>query len=213
MDKIKRQHMKYYAQNLEDQFVHQYFGDYKGTLLEIGANSGEYLSNSLALIQAGWNAHLIEPGRTFSDLVKLHYTNPKVHLYNYAIGETESVTTFYESGAHVMGGNDSGLVSSLDFDETLRWRNAGVSFTEATVQVKPFADFYKEAGEPVLDFISIDAEGHDWDILQQIDLGKVGCKCLCIEWNGDTSLYNKFRDYCKGYKLAHVNRENLIFTI
>lgn len=204
--------MKSYSQNSEDLFILNYFGNYKGTLLEIGSNDGKTLSNSLALIQAGWSAHLVEPGRTFSDLVKLHYTNPKVNLYNYAIGETESVTTFYESGAHVIGGNDSGLVSSLDFDETLRWRNSGVAFTETTVQVKSFEDFYKEAGEPQFDFISIDAEGNDWQILQQIDLGKVGCRAICIEWNSDYDLFGKFVNYCSGYKLAHQNRENLLFT-
>lgn len=205
--------MNTYSQNSEDLLILQYFGNYKGTLLEIGANNGTELSNSKLLIEQGFAAHLIEPGRPFSDLVKLHYTNPKVHLYNYAIGESESVTTFYESGAHVLGGNDSGLVSSLDFDETLRWRNSGVAFTETTVQVKSFADFYKEAGEPQLDFISIDVEGFEWAILQSIDLKKVGCKCLCIEWNGILHKKRLFTEYCKnfGLSLSHLNNENLIF--
>lgn len=206
--------MKYYGQNFEDKFVHQYFGNYKGTLLEIGSNDGQTLSNSLALIQNGFSAHLIEPGRTFSDLVKLHYTNPKVSLYNYAIGgEFQTEATFFESGAHVIGGSDMGLVSSLDFEETERWRKSGVQFTETKVPVKTFREFWNEAGKPQLDYISIDAEGHDWDILQQIDLKKVGCKCLVIEWNSDTELYNKYIEYCKGYNLANTNRENLIFTI
>ncbi len=205
--------MKSYSQSSEDLLILQYFGNYKGTLLEIGANNGTELSNSKLLIEQGWKAHLIEPGRTFSDLVKLHYTNPKVHLYNYAIGESESVTTFYESGAHVLGGADSGLVSSLDFDETLRWRNIGVDFTETTVQVKSFEDFYKEAGEPQLDFISIDAESHDWQILQQIDLRTVGCRCLCIEYNSLSYMEELFTTYCAGYKLLHKNRENLIFGL
>lgn len=205
--------MNYYAQNLEDKFVHEYFGNYKGTLLEIGANQGKYLSNSLALIEQNWNAYLIEPGKTFSDLVKLHYTNPRVNLYNYAIGgEFCKVATFYESDAHVLGGSDIGLVSSLDFDETLRWRNNGVQFTETTVQVKSFREFYLEAGEPVLDFISIDAESSDWDILQQIDLTKVACKCLCIEHNGDVSLKLKYIEYCLQFGLHSkvINNENII---
>lgn len=206
--------MKTFSQNQEDLFVYKYFGNYKGTLLEIGSNDGQTLSNSLALIQQGWKAHLIEPGRTFSDLVKLHYTNPNVSLYNYAIGgEFQTEATFFESGAHVAGGSDIGLVSTLDFDETERWRKSGVQFTETKVPVKTFREFWNEAGKPVLDYISIDAESFDLEILYQIDLKLVGCKCLVIEWNSDTVLYNKYIEYCKGYKLAHTNRENLIFTL
>lgn len=208
--------MNTYSQNREDLFVLKHFGNYKGTLLEIGSNDGQTLSNSLALIQQGWKAHLIEPGRTFSDLVKLHYTNPNVSLYNYAIGgEFQTEATFFESGAHVIGGKDMGLVSSLDFDETERWRKSGVQFTETKVPVKTFREFWNEAGKPQLDYISIDAEGYDWDILQQIDLKEIGCKCLVIEWNGDGVLSDKITRYCnmQGLKFANMNRENLIFTI
>lgn len=208
--------MKTYSQNQEDLFVANYFGSYKGTLLEIGSNNGRDLSNSLSLIEQGWKAHLIEPGRTFSDLVKLHYTNPNVSLYNYAIGgEFQTEATFFESGAHVIGGSDTGLVSTLDFDETERWRKSGVQFTETKVPVKTFREFWNEAGKPQLDFISIDAEGFDWDILQQIDLSLVKCCCLVIEWNGDDFLGVNFTSYCRSFnmKLAHKNNENLIFTL
>lgn len=202
--------MKTYSQNAEDLFVLSHFGyTFKGTLLEIGANDGIALSNSRLLIEHGWFAHLVEPGSTFH---LLPTGNQLVKTYNYAIGcEFAKSMTFYESGAHVMGGYDSGLVSTLDFDETLRWRKNGVEFTERVVAVKPFRELYKEMGCPVLDFISIDAEGYDFDILQQIDLGKVGCKCLCIEWNGDWLLRAKIAEHCEGYTLALVNNENLIF--
>lgn len=207
--------MKSYSQSQEDLFILNHFGNYKGTLLEIGSNDGQTLSNSKLLIANGWLAHLIEPGRTFADLQKLHHENKNVHLYNYAIGgEFNKEATFYESAAHVIGGNDMGLVSSLDFDETERWRKNGVEFTETKVQVKSFLEFYKEAGHPQLDFISVDAEGFDWDILQQINLTGVGCKALCVEWNGDKNLADKMVEYSIGLHnmdLAHHNNENLIF--
>lgn len=205
--------MKSYSQNQEDKFILNYFGNYKGTLLEVGANDGQTLSNSKLFIEQGWKAHLVEPGRTFSDLVKLYYTNPNVHLHNYAIGgQFNKEATFYESGAHVIGGSDIGLVSSLDFDETERWRKSGVDFTETKVQVKSFNEWWSDAGKPQLDFISIDAESFDWDILQQIDLKLVGCRVLCIEWNGDADLKRKYINHCIGYKIAVENRENLIFV-
>lgn len=201
--------MKSYSQNQEDLFVIKYFGDYKGTLLEIGANDGQTLSNSRALIENGWSATLVEPGATFKDLELKYDDNPNVRLLNYAIGSMASKLTFYESGNHVPGGKDRGLVSTLDFDETIRWRNNGVQFTERIVDVKPYnlTDRF--------DFISIDAESQDWTILQQIDLEKAACKCLCVEHNGDVKLKLNYIEYCLKFGLHPkvINNENIIFCL
>jgi len=199
--------MKSYSQNGEDLFVIDYFKGFKGTLLEIGANDGETLSNSLLLIENGWKAHLVEPSSMFDRLVALHGDNPNVTLHNYAIGGLiPSEMTFYESEAHVPGGSDLALVSTLDFEETLRWRNAGVKFHERKVPVKPY-DLKEQ-----FDFISIDAEGYDEIILSQIDLSPTSC--LCIEFNGMFDTKARIINYCATYglKLVHVNNENLIFT-
>lgn len=204
--------MKSYSQNQEDLFVLNYFKGFKGTLLEIGSNDGRTLSNSLLLIENGWKAHLVEPGETFTQLFELHKNNPLVQYYNYGIGAKEETVSFWQSGAHVQGGADRGLVSSANYHETERWRQAGVSFIASEIKLTTFDKFHEYAGYPQFDFISIDAEGFDWLILQQIDLEKVGCKCLCIEWNGDPELSTKFTQYCAGYKLALVNNENLIFV-
>lgn len=198
-----------FSQGKEDLFVLNYFGDYKGTLLEVGSNNGTDLSNSLLLIQQGYSAHLVEPGVICADLFLLHKDNPKVHIYNFGIGDKEEIVKFWDSDAHVPNGKDRGLVSTVNFEETLRWPD--VKFTERKVQLVPFNEFYKSIDSPVLDFISIDAEGNDLLILEQIDLEKVGCRCLCIEYNSDPKLAEKFVNYCEGYKLALVNAENLIF--
>ena len=201
-----------YSQNREDEFVLRYFKNFKGTLLEIGANDGQTLSNSNLLIQHGWAAHLVEPASVFADLKALHANNPRVKCYNYGIGEAEGELTFYESGAHVPGGTDKALVSSFDRSELGRWE--GVKFEEKRIKVVPFDIFWLEAGLPVFDYISIDAENYDWLILQQIDLVAVGCKCLVIEWNGDYMLYRTFVDYCFKARLTLKvqNAENLIFV-
>lgn len=201
-----------YSQNGEDLFVLDYFKGFKGTLLEIGANDGRTLSNSLLLIENGWNAYLLEPGSVCGDLFMLHKDNPKVHIFNYGIGEGDEVVKFYESGAHVLYGSDKGLVSSTDYIETIRWRNSGVIFTEREIQLISFENFHNSIDNIPFDFISIDAEGHDWTILQQIDLS--GTSALCVEWNGIAQLKVQFADYCAFYrlKLAHVNNENLIFV-
>lgn len=202
--------MKSYAQNQEDLFVLNYFKGFTGTLLEIGANDGRTLSNSLLLIENGWKAHLLEPGEVCAELMYLHEKNDNVVVHNYGVGDDNRYSIFYESGAHVHGGYDKGLVSTADFEETKRWPD--VEFKKTEILLKTFETFYEGIGRPKLDFISIDAENFDWIILQQINLEAVGCKCLCIEWNGNPELSDKYTQYCAGYKLALVNNENMIFV-
>jgi FkbM family methyltransferase len=201
------------SQNNEAQIVANYFGNFKGTVLDIGANDGQTFSNSYDLIKSGWSGVLIEPGSVFTQLQELHKDNKAVTCYQLAIADKEQMLTFYESGAHVKNGTDSGLVSTLDYNETIRWRNNGVEFTERKVQAVPFSWVYKWHKQ--FDFITIDAESNDWIILQQINLSNVGCKCICIEWNGIHSLDLLYSEYMSKFKLREIsrNRENIIYAL
>lgn len=204
--------MKTYAQNKEDLFIQEYFGNYKGTLLSIGENNGLDLSNARALLEQNWTGHLVEPSSIFYELKRLYIGNQNVHCYNVAVGEKQGIVDFYESGAHVPNGTDKALVSTLDFNETQRWAN--VDFKKIKVNVVPFNFLWEMTDFAKFDFISIDAEGHDLSILRQIDLDAVGCKCLIIEHNGSEDLKTDFCEYCVhqfGMKVALVNRENIIF--
>lgn len=200
------------SQNNEAQIVSNYFKGFKGTVLDIGANDGKTFSNSYDLIQSGWSGALFEPGSIFSKLEKLYEGNKKVSCYKLAIGEKEEQVTFYESGAHVKNGTDTGLVSTLDWNETIRWSIQGVEFTERKVQAVPFSWVLKCHKQ--FEFITIDAEGFDFQILKQINLDQVGCRCLCIEHNGDIDLKIQYANIARFYGLRWLaeNRENIIFA-
>jgi FkbM family methyltransferase len=199
--------MNTYSQNREDLFIANYFGDFKGNLLDIGANDGITFSNSRLLIENGWKATLIEPGDEYESLEKLYSENSDVRLYNYGIGDKTEKITFWQSDAHVKNGKDTGLVSTFAKSELERWPD--VNFTEKTIRIVEFNLWYNWFHKPVFNFISIDAEGYDWKILQQIDLKDT--RCLCIEWNSDPALLKLYTEYCKGFKIAVKNAENLIF--
>lgn len=197
--------MKSYSQTKEDLFILNYFGNFRGRLCSIGENDGITFSNSRLLIEHGFTAHLLEPGSIFTELQSLYENHPRVKCYNYGIGTKDEVVNFYESGAHVLNGKDRGLVSTCDFEETLRWPH--VEFTERNIQLVTWDTF---ANGKRFDFISLDAEGLDWQILQQIDLSEV--RCLCIEWNSVIDLRKLYVEYCRGFKLVQQNAENLIFV-
>lgn len=50
-----------YSQNDEEAIIMRYFANRTGRLLDIGAADGMTNSNSLALIERGWRAVLVEP--------------------------------------------------------------------------------------------------------------------------------------------------------
>ena len=195
-----------YSQNNEEKVLTEYFGDFKGTLLDIGANDGKLFSNSLRLIELGWDAVLIEPSlAAFLKLEELHNSNDRVICLNIAIGNENGAAILHESGHHLPDKSDISLLSTLKPEEKKRWN--GVMFREREVRVLDYATFKKRFPKD-FDFINIDAEGMDWDILSQIDLS--GTKCVCVEHNSvDTGKYVK---YCEKYnlKLIHQNAENVI---
>lgn len=206
----------YYGQNKEDEVINnlivsRYGANFKGTILDLGANDGITLSNSRFFIENGWNGILIEAGKLPYE--KLMTTVlPNTIAINCALGNQNGSLTFYESN-NLLNSNDVGLVSSLVVDETQRWRNAGVGFTEYQVECLTWDSFLDKfhLKSKNFDIISIDIEGMDYDVLIQMNLRELECKVLCIEFNGKDM--QKYVDYAQshGMILFHQNAENLIF--
>lgn len=202
-----------YSQNQEEKYILEYFGEFKGTLLDIGANDGKTLSNSLALIELGWKAVLVEPSDSaFHMLEQLHGENNNVQLFNLAISEEDCTIDFFDSGEH-LGRGDTGLLSTLKESELERWKNSGMEFTKTKTEALSIESFFSIFRNKTFDFISIDAEGMDWEILKQIDLSKTETKLICVETNSIET--EKYIDYCKqfGMRLIYKNAENILMGL
>jgi len=210
---------KMYSQNQEDALILNHwinrYGNSKGTLLDVGANDGKTLSNSLLLINQGWSAHLFEPSNpTFQKLEQLHKGNENVRCYNCGLSDETGMKLFYESGT-LFNEGDVDLVSTTQDSEFNKWKGR-VSFTETLAFFYTWQDWLKFASveNDKFDFISIDAEGEDWKILSQIDLSKHDCKILCVEWNSVPENDRLFTQYANSHNLFEINRnaENIIFA-
>lgn len=233
--------MKDFSQNGEQKIILDYFG-YRiengkaavtprvpPVVLDAGANDGLTFSNSRALIELGCSAVLVEPADiAFRKLLKncdaelpenasCEYVHKmggnysELFLVNAAITPTDGPVDFYDSGTHLHKG-DTGLLSTTRPEEIARWKKSGETFTKTTVRGITFETLMRETGVRHFDFISIDAEGADFDILKQIDLTQVGCRMLCVEVNarGD----KEFTEYAKkhGLHLHWSCYENRIYA-
>jgi len=206
--------MKDYSQSGEQRLILDYFGDFIGTVLDIGANDGLTFSMSRALIELGWRATLVEPAEIpFKKLVELYsYSSPAyVTLVQAAITTQDGPIDFYDSGTHLKKG-DTSLLSTTRPEEMARWKRSGEVFTKTTVRGITVKTLLEETGMTRADMISIDCEGVDLDVLRQIDLTALGCRLLCVEVNRADQ--RPFDEYCAGHgmRLMHRNYENAIYS-
>lgn len=204
--------MKDFSQNGEQKIILAYFKDKdNGYFLDIGANDGLTLSNTRALMLKGWNGMMVEPSPSVFPLLERNCKGYPVECVNIAIGNHSGKVTLHESDSHLVNGdnNNLSLLSTTDPKEIARWKGTQ-TFTPVQVDQRTFKDasLHKRGW----DFISIDAEGLDVDILKQIDL--TDTQMVCIEWNGDHKRKAEITNYCQKYALylLYQNGENLILT-
>lgn len=206
--------MTSFSQNNEDLKVQEYFGNYKGTLLSIGENSGTFLSNALLLIRDGWKATLVEPApKAFEQLKELHKDNPSVHCINAAIGNENTIVAFYDSSTH-LGKGDTSLLSTASKKDYDKWKGS-TEFEKIKVSMITFDKMMEESPYKTFEFISIDCEGYDLPILRQMNLMELGVRVICIEHNGDNAALSEIRSICSSYGLNTellINAENIILA-
>lgn len=206
--------MKNYSQNNEQAVILDYFKDYKGTFIDIGANDGVTLSNTRALAELGWCGVFVEPHpMAFAKLKQVYPETKQCHYcYNVAIGtENNKAATLHASGS-LMTSDDIGLVSSIIPDEVSRFIKA-TTFEDIPVQMFRWKTFINRLSIKTFDFVSIDIEGLEYEVLQQMDLSDV--KLVCVETNGNAEREEKITALLSRAgldKIIYRSPENLIYA-
>lgn len=203
--------MKRWSQNNEQDLILAYFKGASGVFLDLGSNDGRTLSNTHALALMGWEGVCVEPSPTaFASLEALYRANDDIECHNVAICEGNGPMILHESGNHI-GREDFALISTIKPVELDRWKGTKEVFVPTEVECVTFIELLHRSEHAYFDLISMDIEGAEWDVLQQIDLDMVGCKMLIVEVNDRDP--QPYIDYCLGFgmKLATRNAENLIF--
>ncbi len=212
METIQKQ-TKSYSQNKEQEHILNYFGDFKGTFLDLGCNDGQTLSNTRALAELGWCGVLVDASpQVFPKLKKLYESEKKgcFYLYNCAIGSHNGNGTLYDSGELLKVG-DRGLVSTLVEGEKKRFEKV-LTYNDVEVKVYRWKTFLNRLTIKTFDFVSIDIEGKDLDVLKQMDIEALGVKCLCIEFNGNQEVKAEIDKIMTGFKIIYTSGENLLYA-
>jgi len=202
-----------YSQSNEQQHILKYFGDFKGSFLDLGANDGQTLSNTRALAELGWCGVLVEPSpKVFPKLKKLYEAEKKgcYYVYNCAIANSNGTHILHDSGELLKTG-DRALVSTLVEAEKRRFEKV-LTYEPVEVKTYRWKTFLNRLTIKTFEFISIDIEGLDLDVLKQMDLNALGTQLLCIEWNGNKEMKADLDIMMQGFKIIYTSGENLIYA-
>lgn len=187
----------YMSQYGQDKFVAEHF-DFlnNGVFVDIGANDGRTLSNTYYLENSlSWSGIAIEPSpKVFKRLQE----NRACILINACISDESGDAEFLElSGYTEML---SGLVDKYDARHIARIDNEIEKFSGVKNYIKvpcyTLEDILKEHKLQKIDYLNIDIEGGEFDILKTINFKNIDINLIGVENNYKE---NKIKNYLQGY--------------
>lgn len=161
--------MESYSQFGEDQLLWTYFGGKtEGLFLEAGANHPTICSQTWLFEQRGWRGFLVEPLAANCQL--LREQRPGSRVFQCALGAPEQ-----RGRASFSVAAEGDALSGLVLNEGLTAQRVD------EVEVRTLDDVLAEAGDPKLDFVSLDVEGAELAVLLGFDLERHRPSVLLIE--------------------------------
>tara|TARA_R100001463_G_scaffold36622_2_gene78974 strand:- start:964 stop:1659 length:696 start_codon:yes stop_codon:yes gene_type:complete len=194
---------KYYGQWETDKVIESYFPDgYVGACIEVGAANGVKGSNTLYFEERGWDTLCIEPNPEHKQSLEKHRK-----LVRYFACDEKSGTfplTVFRVGER----NIASSLTSLTPDQRLvkDYKSLINEAYEIDVRVETLSDIIENKVNNTvfekirkIDFISIDTEGTELNVLKGLDFSSYEVTLLVVENN-----YNdkKIEDFMvsKGYQ-------------
>lgn len=158
------------AEHTQDAFAFMFSGCKRnGFFVEFGACDGVTVSNTLALEQRfGWNGILAEPSRFWRDRLPL---NRRAAIdFRCVAGKTGEQVSFFES-------DRPGNSSSQEGHKYLG--SVTDSYNVETVSLLDLLDHHSAPKH--IDYLSVDTEGSEKDVLESFDFGKYTFGFITVE--------------------------------
>lgn len=165
-----------YAQHGEDELLASRFPQRHGVFVEVGAADGVQGSNSLFFEERGWSGVLVEPNPYFAARCRDQRIN---QVAEYAVTAPDAPR---QQSFQVVRENPQ--LSGLELDaETIRVH--GVQDVEVvSVACRTLDEVLREyLGDKLIDFVTIDVEGHEWSVIQGFSLDVWQPSVVIIERN------------------------------
>jgi FkbM family methyltransferase len=188
-----------HAQHGEEFFLWEIFGfKSSGTFVEIGAYDGVSLSNSLFFEQLGWRGLLVEAHPELAERCKT--ARPAATVVHAALGATDGGAASFSM---VRGEHGLDTLSFLGTNDQHRQRilsKKGV-IEQVSVAIRSLRSLLAEADITSVDWMSVDVEGGELDVLKGAGLDSIRPKVIVVEDNSRGHDYQVMRYLASfGYK-------------
>lgn len=202
---------KSYSQNGEDLALDKLLSKQKnGFYIDVGANDPVRFSNTKRFYDRGWVGINIEPNPEKLD--KFNAQRPKDINLNIGIANTEGILKFYQFFPDT--------VSTFSKIEARESQKRGLKLVKnIEVEVKRLSQIVEAFAQGKdIDFISVDTEGYDLEVIKSADWLTFHPKLVCIESlqrfkNGKNISFQQDKFMGKvGYKKVFDNGSNCIYA-
>lgn len=198
-----------YSQCGED-LILDYLHHHKDTgfYVDVGANDPRIFSNTYFFYKKGWNGLVIEPN--IKKLNEYKYRRARDIRGHYAVGPKGSFTFFkFKEDA----------LNTMSEEVAHSYEKMGHKIISTdTVPSLPLSDIFKEKNITHIDFISIDTEGQNFEVLQTNDWNVYRPNFVVVETAefdkpDDESLEEKYNTYMTqiGYKKVANTPLNAVY--
>lgn len=189
--------MNKYSQYGEEVFLLNYFKDKKdGFLVEIGAADGVNNSNSRRLIEEGWKAILVEPNNNnYLKIKELYSNNPDILIENCGCSYETKITKFFVDQNDEYQQISTFSENQVDFCK----KSYSCEFVEQEATLIKTSEIFKKYNIQNIDFLSIDTETYDLNVLKGIDFENINIELICTE-DKNVDDFLKSKGYVEIYK-------------
>ena len=177
--------VEYYGQHGEDYLLHQlFYNEPDGFYVDIGAFDGAHLSNSYFFERLGWSGICVEAHPDYFHLMQLNRPN-SIAVHAACVGGGAEKTVAFKS-------DKLGLLSGIDpveaDDMRTRYAARGMifeGFEEIHVPALTLNDLLNTYApeRKHINFISMDTEGTELDLLRSFDFGRWQVEAFVVEAN------------------------------
>lgn len=206
--------MTYYGQHEEDRIIRAVFdneGKDSGFYVEVGAFDGDLFSNTKHFEDAGWMGICIEPDKT--TFKKLQANRPSAICVNAACVAEPGMgdVTFYRESKVVLSGlaPDEEKVKRIYEGEGQQFKGFRKTTVPSTTLNEVLHEHLPEGG--TVDFVTIDTEGTELDVMRGFDLGQWVPRLVMLEVETDPTPYDEYMSRM-GYVKAKVVANNIIYV-
>ena len=162
-----------YAQNFEDVMLERLFKEVdRGFYVDVGAWDPVSHSVTRHFYDRGWSGVNVEPIAGRCRLFNAE--RPRDVNLNKAIGPEPGSMTFFEC-------EEESYLSTLSPEVAAGMRERGLTVHEYSVEVITLADIFEKHCPGTVDFLKIDVEGFEGELLKSFDLRRYRPRALVIE--------------------------------